>query len=125
MSGLGLHFRRKNSYKWMQQYNRFGIVLRVFSSKNTCLRLPDIVVFAYYTCFLVETSCGIKTKTRGFLVLTWRGLNFKPSPGKIQKPSWFCFSPLQTNLKIPRKTITFFVVLASAKPSPGQFENTL
>ena len=60
----------------MQQYNRFDTFIRVFSSKNTCLRLPDIIFFAYYTCFLVEIL--------GF-VLALR-------------------SPLQANLKIPCKT---------------------
>ena len=60
----------------MKQYNSFGTFIRVFSSKNICLRLPDIIVFAYYTCFLVETL--------GF-VLALR-------------------SPLQANLKIPGKT---------------------
>ena len=60
----------------MKQYNRVDTFIRVFSSKNTCLRLPDIIFFAYYTCFLVEIL--------GF-VLALR-------------------SPLQANLKIPCKT---------------------
>ena len=61
----------------MKQYNRVGTFIRVFSSKNTCLRLPDIIFFVYYTCFLVEIL--------GF-VLALR-------------------SPLQANLKIPCKTL--------------------
>ena len=60
----------------MKQYNNFGTFIHVFSSKNTCLRLPDIIVVAYYMCFLVEIL--------GF-VLALR-------------------SPLQANLKIPCKT---------------------
>ena len=65
----------KTRIKWWNNITVLvlNICLRVFSSKNTCLRLLDIVVFTFYTCFLVETSFGIKKK-HGFLDLTWRGL---------------------------------------------------
>ena len=133
LSGLGLHFRRKNSYELMKQYNQFGTFIRVFSSKNACLMLPDIIVFAYCTCSFVEILgfvLALRSPLQANLKIPCKTrLQSKKLKGPRQvksenyrvlaiflalaRPIWkyivmYPFSPLQVNLKIPRKTLALF-----------------
>jgi len=129
----------------MKQYNRFGTFIRVFSSKNTCLRLPDIIFVAYYTCFLVEILgfvLALRSPLQANLKIPCKTrLHAKKPKGPRQvksenyrvlaiflalaRPIWkyivmYPFSPLQVNLKIPRKTLALFN--AKKKPFPMQIQ---
>ena len=129
----------------MNKYSSVGIFLRVFSSKNTCLRLPDIIFFAYYTCFLVEILgfvLALRSPLQANLKIPCKTrLHAKKGEGPRQvksensrvlaiflalaRPIWkyivmYPFSPLQANLKIPRKTLALFT--AKKKPFPMQIQ---
>ena len=129
----------------MKQYNRFGTFIRVFSSKNTCLRLPDIFCFAYYTCFLVKILgfvLALRSPLQANLKIPCKtGLHAKKVEGPFQgesensrvlaiclalaRPIWkyivmYPFSPLQANLKIPRKTLALFIT--KKKPFPMKIQ---